>query len=37
MKDDNIVFVSPSTAYRALKSAGLLNRWNKVKKSTRET
>jgi len=32
MIDDNIVAVSPSTTYRVLKSAGLLNRWNKVKR-----
>ena len=35
MIDDNIVAVSPATTYRVLKSAGLLNRWNKVKKSTK--
>lgn len=35
MIDDNIVAVSPSTTYRVLKSMGLLNRWNKVKKSTK--
>jgi transposase InsO family protein len=35
MIDDNVVAVSPSTTYRVLKSAGLLNRWNKVKKSTK--
>lgn len=35
MIDDNIVAVSPSTTYRVLKSAGLLNRWNKVKKSSK--
>ena len=35
MIDDNIVAVSPSTTYRVLKSAGLLNRWNKVKKSAK--
>ncbi len=35
MINDNIVAVSPSTTYRVLKSAGLLNRWNKVKKSTK--
>jgi putative transposase len=33
MIDDNIVAISPSTTYRVLKTAGLLNRWNKVKKS----
>ena len=35
MIDDNIVAVSPSTTYRVLKSMGLLNHWNKVKKSTK--
>ncbi len=35
MIDDNIVAVSPSTTYRVLKAAGLLNRWNKVKKSAK--
>jgi transposase InsO family protein len=35
MIDDNIVAVSPSTTYRVLKSAGLLNRWHKVKKSSK--
>lgn len=35
MIDDNIVAVSPSTTYRVLKSAGLLNRWNKVKRSAK--
>lgn len=35
MIDYNIVAVSPSTTYRVLKSAGLLNRWNKVKKSSK--
>lgn len=33
MIDDHIVAVSPSTSYRVLKAAGLLNRWNKVKRS----
>jgi transposase InsO family protein len=33
MIDENIAAVSPATTYRILKSAGLLNRWNKVKKS----
>jgi len=33
MIDDNVVAVSPSTTYRVLKSAGLLNRWNKIKTS----
>lgn len=35
MIDDNIVAVSPSTTYRVLKSVGLLNRWNKVKRSSK--
>lgn len=35
MIDDNIVAVSPSTTYRVLKSAGLLNRWNKIKTSSK--
>jgi len=33
MMDDDIVAVSPSTTYRVLKAAGLLNRWNAVKRS----
>lgn len=35
MIDDNVVAVSPSTTYRVLKSAGLLNRWNKIKTSSK--
>ena len=35
MIDDNIVAVSPATTYRILKAAGLLNRWSKVKRSTK--
>jgi transposase InsO family protein len=35
MLDENIVAVSPSTTYRTLKSANLLNRWNKVKHSSK--
>lgn len=35
MIDDNVVAVSPSTTYRVLKAAGLLNRWNKVKRSSK--
>lgn len=35
MIDDNIVAVSPATTYRVLKAAGLLNRWNKVKISSK--
>ncbi len=37
MIDDNIAAVSPSTTYRVLKAAGMLNRWNKVKRSTKGT
>ena len=35
MIDNNIAAVSPSTTYRVLKSVDLLNRWNKVKKSSK--
>ena len=35
MIDEDIAAVSPATTYRVLKSAGLLNRWNKVKKSSK--
>jgi transposase InsO family protein len=35
MMDDDIAAVSPSTTYRVLKSMGLLNRWNKIKKSSK--
>lgn len=35
MIDDNVVAVSPATTYRILKAAGLLNRWNKVKRSSK--
>lgn len=35
MIDDNIVAVSPATTYRVLKVAGLLNRWNRVKRSSK--
>jgi transposase InsO family protein len=35
MIDDNVVAVSPATTYRVLKTAGLLNRWNKVKRSSK--
>ena len=35
MIDGNIAAVSPSSTYRVLKSAGLLNRWNKIKKSSK--
>lgn len=30
MLDENVVAVSPSTVYRVLRKAGLLNRWNTV-------
>lgn len=33
MLDEDIVAVSPSTVYRILKKAGLLNKWNRVKTS----
>ncbi len=33
MLDENVVAVSPSSVYRTLKKAGMLNRWNKVKTS----
>lgn len=29
MMDDDIVYVSPTTTYRVLRSAGLLDRWNR--------
>ena len=35
MIDEDIVAVSPSTTYRVLKTAGLLNKWNKLKKSSK--
>jgi transposase InsO family protein len=35
MLDNDIVAVSPSTTYRILKSAGMLNKWNKVKHSSK--
>lgn len=35
MLDENVVAVSPSSVYRVLKRAGLLNKWNKVKKSSK--
>ncbi len=37
MMDENIVAVSPSTVYRVLKRAGLLNKWNEVKPSLKGT
>ena len=36
MIDDNVVCVSPSTTYRVLKDAGLLNRWNTKKSKTKK-
>jgi transposase InsO family protein len=33
MLDENVVAVSPSSVYRVLKKAGLLNRWNMVSSS----
>lgn len=35
MIDEDVVAVSPATTYRVLKAAGLLNRWNKVKRSSK--
>ena len=35
MLDEDIVAVSPSSTYRVLKAAGLLNRWNNVKRSSK--
>jgi transposase InsO family protein len=35
MIDDNIVAVSPATTYRVLRAAGLLNRWNKARRSSK--
>lgn len=35
MLDENVFAVSPSTTYRVLKSAGLLNIWNRTRKSTK--
>lgn len=35
MIDEDVTAVSPAITYRVLKQAGLLNRFNKVKKSTR--
>jgi transposase InsO family protein len=35
MLDENVVAVSPSSVYRTLKKAGMLNRWNKVKTSSK--
>ncbi|MCK6615335.1 MAG: hypothetical protein L6Q47_13930 [Ignavibacteriaceae bacterium] len=33
MIDQNLVCCSPSSVYRVLKKAGLLNSWNKIKTS----
>lgn len=35
MLDENVVAVSPSSVYRVLKKAGMLNKWNKVKTSSK--
>jgi len=35
MIDENIVALSPSSVYRILKRAGLLNKWNQTKKSSK--
>jgi len=35
MIDDNVVALSPSAVYRILKRAGLLSKWNKIKKSSK--
>lgn len=37
MMDENIVAVSPSTTYRVLKSAGLINKWNTKKSASKGT
>mgnify|MGYP001176897582 FL=1 len=37
MIDENVTAVSPSTVYRVLKRAGLLNKWNEVKRSMKGT
>ena len=37
MLDENIVAVSPSTVYRVLKKADLLNRWNTGRKGSKGT
>ena len=33
MLDEDVVAVSPSSVYRVLKKAGMLNKWKKIKKS----
>jgi len=35
MLDENVVAASPSSVYRVLKKAGLLNKWNTVKSKTK--
>lgn len=35
MLDENVVAVSPSSVYRVLRKAGMLNKWNQVKKSNK--
>jgi transposase InsO family protein len=35
MMDEDVVAVSPATTYRILKKAGLLNKWNRVKTSSK--
>jgi putative transposase len=37
MLDEDVVAVSPSTTYRVLKGAGLLNRWNRGKVNPKKT
>lgn len=37
MLDENVVAVSPSSTYRVLKAAGLLNRWNQTKTNSKGT
>lgn len=37
MLDEDVVAVSPSTTYRLLMSAGLLNRWNRGKRVPKKT
>ena len=37
MLDEDIAAVSPSSTYRVLKNAGLLNKWNEIGKSSKGT
>ena len=37
MMDEDVVAVSPSSTYRVLRSAGLLNRWNQTKTNSKGT